>query len=70
MSTEPTTHDMVIGPAGSRPTSGGSSIGGQPAAPGEHRLRDAPDDHLCGCGRLRADCVRDTVRGLWSAPTA
>jgi hypothetical protein len=30
-----------------------------------HRRRPAPDDHLCGCGRLRESCVRDRVRALW-----
>jgi hypothetical protein len=34
----------------------------------QHHPRPAPDEHLCTCGRLRADCVRDTVRGLWSEP--
>ncbi|GAA1749928.1 hypothetical protein [Luedemannella helvata] len=31
-----------------------------------HRCRAAPEEHLCSCGRLREDCVRDTVRAVWS----
>ena len=30
-----------------------------------HRRRDAPDDHLCTCGRPREACVSDTIRELW-----
>jgi hypothetical protein len=30
-----------------------------------HRRRAAPDDHLCTCGRLREDCLREVVRLLW-----
>jgi hypothetical protein len=30
-----------------------------------HRRRDAPDDHLCTCGRPREACVSDTIRALW-----
>ena len=32
-----------------------------------HHAGAAPDEHLCTCGRLREDCVRDTVRAVWSA---
>ncbi|GHJ49945.1 hypothetical protein Cs7R123_72870 [Catellatospora sp. TT07R-123] len=35
-----------------------------------HHRRPAPDDHLCTCGHLRDDCVRDTIRTLWNLPTA
>lgn len=31
-----------------------------------HHRRKAPHEHLCTCGRLREDCVRDTVRAVWS----
>jgi hypothetical protein len=31
-----------------------------------HHARPAPEEHLCTCGRLREDCVRSTVRALWS----
>jgi hypothetical protein len=30
-----------------------------------HRRREAPDDHLCTCGRFRESCVSDTIRELW-----
>jgi hypothetical protein len=30
-----------------------------------HRRREAPDEHLCTCGRLREACVSDTIRELW-----
>ncbi|NUR74402.1 MAG: hypothetical protein HOU81_26630 [Hamadaea sp.] len=32
-----------------------------------HHARKRPHEHLCTCGRLREDCVRDTVRAVWSA---
>ena len=31
----------------------------------EHHQLAAPDEHQCSCGRLREECVRDTVRTLW-----
>jgi hypothetical protein len=31
----------------------------------EHHRREEPDEHLCTCGRLRAECVRDSVREIW-----
>jgi hypothetical protein len=34
----------------------------------QHHPQPAPDEHLCTCGRQRADCVRDAVRDLWSEP--
>lgn len=37
----------------------------EPAAVEHHRLPE-PDEHLCSCGRLREDCVRDAVRTMWS----
>ncbi|WP_433057322.1 hypothetical protein [Dactylosporangium sp. CS-033363] len=30
-----------------------------------HRRREAPDEHLCTCGRPRESCVSDTIRELW-----
>jgi hypothetical protein len=42
-----------------------SQASGANAGAGHHR-RQPPDDHLCTCGRLRADCVRDAVRALWA----
>ncbi|MEU7866033.1 hypothetical protein [Dactylosporangium sp. NPDC049140] len=30
-----------------------------------HHRREAPDDHLCTCGRLREACVPDAIRELW-----
>lgn len=30
-----------------------------------HHTRKSPNGHLCTCGRLREECVRDTVRALW-----
>ncbi|MBB5869763.1 hypothetical protein F4553_003142 [Allocatelliglobosispora scoriae] len=38
------------------------------AAPdGQHHPLAEPDEHQCSCGRLREECVRDTVRSLWSS---
>ncbi|GIG00642.1 hypothetical protein Cci01nite_57350 [Catellatospora citrea] len=34
----------------------------------EHHRQPEPDEHLCTCGRLRDDCVRDTIRDLWHPP--
>jgi len=31
-----------------------------------HHPRKPPHEHLCACGKLREECVRDTVRSLWS----
>jgi len=31
-----------------------------------HRRRPAPDGHLCTCGRLREECLREAMRLLWS----
>ena len=31
-----------------------------------HHPRRKPHDHLCTCGKLREECVRDHVRALWS----
>jgi len=31
-----------------------------------HHAHKAPNEHLCTCGRLREECVRDAVRDLWS----
>lgn len=36
---------------------------------GEHHRQPTPDDHLCTCGRLRDDCVRDSIRDLWNPPS-
>jgi hypothetical protein len=39
-----------------------------PAPAGEvgHQYRERPNEHLCSCGKLREECVRDRVRALWS----
>jgi hypothetical protein len=55
-------------PPASRPDTGPAAgrrdeVGG--VGPQAHHRREAPDDHLCACGRLRTDCVRDAVRALW-----
>jgi len=42
-----------------RPTDAGTDTG--------HHPRGAPTEHLCTCGRLREDCVREAVRAVWSA---
>ena len=47
-----------------------SDAAAEPASAEQHHPQLAPDEHLCTCGRLRADCVRDAVRGLWSAPAS
>ncbi len=31
-----------------------------------HRRRSAPDDHLCTCGKLRDQCLREAIHLLWS----
>ncbi|MBV1848775.1 hypothetical protein [Catellatospora tritici] len=54
------------------PLSGNAPVDACDAAPtavAEHHRRPAPDDHLCTCGQLRDDCVRDTIRTLWNLPT-
>jgi hypothetical protein len=48
-----------------RPDAGAVSDA-EPASAVQHHPQPAPDEHLCACGRLRADCVREAVRGLWS----
>lgn len=45
------------GPQGKRPTG---------AEDDAHHLGRRPNDHLCTCGRLREECVRDRVRALWT----
>jgi len=30
-----------------------------------HRRREAPEDHLCTCGKLRETCVQECVRAIW-----
>ncbi|WP_157545217.1 hypothetical protein [Hamadaea tsunoensis] len=32
-----------------------------------HRSRQQPHEHLCTCGRVREECVRERVRALWSS---
>jgi len=32
-----------------------------------HHTREAPEEHMCTCGRVREVCVRDEVRALWHA---
>lgn len=44
---------------GKRPTGTKSDESG-------HHPRRTPHDHLCTCGRLREECVRDRVRALWA----
>lgn len=46
-------------------TNGAASRMQAPGTATEHHARPAPNDHLCGCGRLRDECVRDTVRAVW-----
>jgi hypothetical protein len=62
---------LASGPAASAATStaqettkGGHRSKQAPAT--EHHLGRKPDDHLCTCGRLREECVRDRVRALWA----
>ncbi len=43
---------------------GESVVRAEPVA--GHRRRPAPDDHLCTCGRLREECLREATRLLWS----
>jgi hypothetical protein len=43
---------------------GESIVRAEPVA--GHRRRPAPDDHLCTCGRLREECLREATRLLWS----
>jgi hypothetical protein len=31
-----------------------------------HHPGRKPNDHLCTCGKLREECVRDRVRALWA----
>lgn len=47
------------GVRGKRPT------GGMAEEAGHHPGRK-PNDHLCTCGKLREECVRDRVRALWA----
>jgi hypothetical protein len=30
-----------------------------------HRTAPPPKEHLCTCGKLREQCVRETVRAMW-----
>jgi hypothetical protein len=32
-----------------------------------HHAQQGPCEHLCACGRLRDECVRDTVWSLWAS---
>jgi hypothetical protein len=45
----------------------GRGRGNRPGAPAEkHHPQRRPNGHLCTCGKLREQCVRDRVRALWS----
>jgi hypothetical protein len=46
------------------PDSAATDTGVPPGA--EHHRQSEPDDHLCTCGRLRDDCIRDAIRDLWN----
>lgn len=64
---KPTTAAPPSGKADARSGKAAARSGGDGGWPTGHHARKPPDDHLCTCGKLREDCVRDTVRALWSA---
>lgn len=47
------------GAAGQRPTDSAAEEAG-------HHPGRKPNAHLCTCGKLREECVRDRVRALWA----
>ncbi|BCJ72689.1 hypothetical protein CS0771_22330 [Catellatospora sp. IY07-71] len=45
------------------PDAAATDTGEPPEA--QHHRQPEPDEHLCTCGRLRDECVRDSIRDLW-----